>query len=204
MNRENRQKKSSIRKPLARFLVIAALCLPLNYAAAQESPLDVIYGLIDSSAAQIDKEIPQGTALMPNVILPEQLQTLHNYSYAKLKGLRESSADNGIGINYTIEEAKTDYIKLSRESLFGSYIVEREISLKGNYVISGADSLRAFNFVYKDEIDPDKAKELENSSLPFTRDEMPEAPFFSNLTEPVVAIAAAAVTAILFFTARSK
>lgn len=172
---------------------------------AQQSPLEIIYRLIDSSAASVSRDIPKDTGIIPELHFPEGLQTLHNYSFAKLKGLGKPSGSSAmLRLDYTLLEAKTDYIRLKRKGLFGDYVVEREISLRGNYTAENLDSLRSFSYIYKDEIDPEIAVKLESPLLPFTRDQMPEAPFFSNLTEPAVAITAAAITVILFFTARSK
>jgi hypothetical protein len=198
-------KRACNMRQIFRTAFLFALCISFQNARAQQAPLDIIYGLIDSSAAQISRDIPDNINITPELNMPDGLQALRNYAFSKLKGLGKSSdSSKTLRLDYTILEAKTDYVKLKRKSFFGDYAVEREITLKGNYLAAGNDSLCVFSFIYKDEIDPDTAASLENPLLPFTRDEMPETPFLSNITEPAVAIAAAAVTVILFFTARSK
>ena len=74
----------------------------------------------------------------------------------------------------------------------------------GNYYISTNQQVKDFNLSTKDTINVEDVEIIEDRSYPFTQGELPAEPFFSSILEPVVAISAAAVTVILFFSVRSK
>src|ERR1035437_9510102 len=105
--------------------------------------------------------------------------------------------------SYTIEKPLTQYTDIFRDGFLGPFLVQREISLKGNYFYSGSGR-RDFNFAYIDTVMVDNIKNLENTSFKFTNATLPPEPFFTGLFEPVVALGTAATAVILFFTVRSR
>jgi hypothetical protein len=105
--------------------------------------------------------------------------------------------------SYTIEKPLTQYNDIFRDGFLGPFLVQREISLKGNYFYSGSGK-RDFNFAYIDTVKVDDIKNLENISYKFTNATLPPEPFFTGLCEPVVALGTAAAAVILFFTVRSR
>jgi len=64
--------------------------------------------------------------------------------------------------------------------------------------------VKNFKFNYIDTVDANKIKNIEDPAIPFTQAALPAEPFFSSIYEPVIAVGAAALTVILFFTVRSK
>jgi hypothetical protein len=105
--------------------------------------------------------------------------------------------------SYTIEKPFTQYMNIFRDGFWGPFLVQREISLKGNYFYSGSGK-KDFNFECMDTIKVDDIKNLENISFKFTNATLPPEPFFTGLFEPVVALGTAAAAVILFFTVRSR
>ena len=109
-----------------------------------------------------------------------------------------------VRVNFVLDNALVEYSEPEKNGIFGEFLTERKIELSGNYFISGKSQINDFNLVEKDTINVEDVEKIENRSYPFTQGELPPEPFFSSLLEPIVAISAAAVTVILFFTVRSK
>ena len=76
--------------------------------------------------------------------------------------------------------------------------------LSGNYFISNQSQVKDFKITAIDTINVENVEYVENRSYPFTRGDLPTEPFFSSILEPVIAIGAAAVVIVLFFSVRSK
>lgn len=112
---------------------------------------------------------------------------------------------NTTKINYAIEEMNVGYSEIDRDGMFGDFLMPRKLSLKGSYSIDKENIFtKNFNYTFLDTVNVKAVKSLENNSYPFTRGEVPTEPFFSSITEPVIAISSAALAIILFFTIRSK
>jgi hypothetical protein len=108
-------------------------------------------------------------------------------------------------INIVLEEAGVEYGELDRDGWFGDYYVPRTLFIKGNYINSFSErGFRDFYITSVDTVKVDNINKLENNSFPFTKGKIPTEPFFSSLWEPVIAISAAAIAIILFFSVRSK
>ena len=81
----------------------------------------------------------------------------------------------------------------------------RNVTLSGNYSVNQPEvSVRNFRYSYSDTVNANMIKKIENPAFPFTQASIPAEPFFSSIYEPVIAVGAAALTVILFFTVRSK
>jgi len=86
--------------------------------------------------------------------------------------------------------------------LLGDFYTERNIGVSGNYFISKNQAIKNFDIVKKDTVQIKDVEEIEDNSYPFTQGDIPAETFFSSILEPVVAISAAAITIILFFSVR--
>ena len=116
-----------------------------------------------------------------------------------------SIKENAAKINYTIEAMKVNYSDIDRDGMFGDFLMPRKLSVKGSYSIDKENIFtKNFNYTFLDTVNVKAVKSLENESYPFTKGEVPTEPFFSSITEPVIAISSAALAVILFFTIRSK
>ena len=123
----------------------------------------------------------------------------------KVRGIESANEKGDILplFSYTIEKPLTQYSHIFRDGFLGPFLVQREISLKGNYFYSGSGK-KDFSFACIDTVKVDDIKNLENVSFKFTNGTLPPEPFFTGLFEPVVALGTAAAAVILFFTVRSK
>jgi len=188
------------------LLSVYIFCIGTTFPQTKTN-LDVFYSLIDSSVnsfilasnppAKIKVEINSGDlySVFNNQLL----------GYLKVKGITTVNEKNDSTpvFSYSIENPLTQYANIFRDGFLGSFLVQRVISLKGNYFYSGSGK-KEFNFNNIDTVKVDDIKNLENISYKFTNGTVPPEPFFSGLFEPVVALGTAAAAVILFFTVRSK
>lgn len=108
---------------------------------------------------------------------------------------------------YNVDEAGINYKEVIKDGLLGSLLVIRQSSLSGSYIIeekSGVTASDEFTVSIVDTVGYDDIASLENPGLPYTRSELPGEPLFPSLIEPVVAVGAAVVAIVLFFTVRSN
>ncbi len=108
-------------------------------------------------------------------------------------------------VSISLENASVNYGDMFRKSFLGSFYLERNLNLNGNFIFDENNKpLQNFNYIYKDTVKVSEINNLENSAYPFTRSEIPSEPFLSNIYEPVIAVGTAAVAIFLFFAIRSK
>ena len=188
-------------------LLFISMLLLGTLLSQTKTNLEVFYTLVDSSVAQfiyfsnppakIKAELNNGdvNSIFNNRIL----------GILKAKGIvpANEKSDSLPIFSYTIEKPFTQYMNIFRDGFWGPFLVQREISLKGNYFYSGSGK-KDFNFECMDTIKVDDIKNLENISFKFTNATLPPEPFFTGLFEPVVALGTAAAAVILFFTVRSR
>ncbi|MDY0083901.1 MAG: hypothetical protein RBR74_12025 [Ignavibacteriaceae bacterium] len=186
--------------------------IPFSVFAQSESPsnLDVFYTLVDSASdmvirdlgdtKQVDLELNFGIdySVFANRVRGKLLR-----SGVQLTGDKAEGKDF-VRVNLVLDNSFVGYSEPEKEGIFGSFYTQRTIKLSGNYFISKNSDVTEFVFTNKDKVKVDDVEELENRSYPFTRGDLPPEPFFSTIWEPVVAIGAAALIVILFFTVRSK
>lgn len=194
------------------YLIVSLIvfsCSNSNFAQTKTN-LDIFYSLVDSSAAKIINTLPDSSKVL-NVELDvgNEYSVFGNRLISDLAShglqikLRETG--NGIILRYAVEHAEVNYPDMFRSGFLGAYHLKRNISLNGNFILSGDKTLNGnFSYAHKDTVILDSIKEIENSGFPFTKGEIPPEPFFSSLLEPAVAIGAAATAVVLFFTIRSK
>jgi len=169
--------------------------------------LEVFYNLVDSSVTQfvyfsnppakIKVEMNNGDVY--SIFNNQLLGDLKNKGIVPATQMRDSLPL----FSYTIEKPLTQYTDIFRDGFLGPFLVQREISLQGNYFYSGSGK-KEFYYSYSDTVKVDDIKNLENISFKFTNSTLPPEPFFTGLFEPVVALGTAAAAVILFFTVRSR
>ena len=199
------------RKIIIIFYFLSALSFFGSNAFSQtKSNLELFYSMVDSSSASIISDLQAEKEGLSIKLLSDNsyfilTERLISSLVTKKINVSSDSSKNLIDVRYIIDNAKVNYEDISREGIFGSYFVKRNLTLSGSFVIQGSKTFsKKFSYFYSDKIKLDSVKDIENSSFPFTHGELPTEPFFSSLVEPVIAVASAALTVILFFTVRSK
>ncbi len=185
-----------------------------NKSIGQVTPtnLEILYKLADSAAYNLADQIPVSQKKIKlnfvvgnsyKIFADKIITTLTNDG---IKILSENSKDSSlIIVNFTIDNAKVLYGALFKKSFLGDFYTTRDFIFSGSYILNSSDVKPSnFNFSYTDTVASSDIKNLENPSYPFTQAQLPAEPFISSIYEPVIAVGAAALTVILFFTVRSK
>ena len=193
------------------FFVVAVFFLTVDLSAQQpDTNLDIFYSMIDSSVTDFISEVPKSEeSIRLELNLEKNYSVFTNKVIAKIislgKKISNEKSKAFSNVSYIINEAKVTYGDIHRNGFFGGYYLPRSLTLKGNYTVGGNSTVfKDFSYSYNDTLRYDDIKNVENDSYPFTKGEIPSEPFLSSLFEPIVAIGAAAVAVILFFTVRSK
>lgn len=192
-----------------RFLFWGILSISLANAQTPTN-MDRFYIAVDSASSSLVSDLGQTKKIKLELTLGSFYSVFANPIRGKLlkRGIiivpDQSVTDSITKVNFVIDNCNVEYNQPERKGLFGQYFTERKINLSGNYFISKGSVLKNFNFALIDTVNVDEIEKLENRSYPFTHSELPAEPFFSSLLEPIVAVGAAAVTIILFFSIRSK
>lgn len=167
--------------------------------------------LVDSAADHINHQIPAGEKIFVNSKMPDEYFSLKSRFLSRLKNSGREIVTEGkstsFGVEINLDHSLVKYSDTFKKKLFGEFKVKRVISIKGSYsIIKDSNYLltNEINYSKSDTVNYDDIKSLENNVLPYTKGEIPSEPVFSSLLEPVIAISAAALTVILFFTVRSK
>lgn len=191
-------------------IVIIFLIYSVSFPQAPDN-LTCFNALIDSAVNRINILIPQNEGISIKAEMPDDYFALRGTVFTNFRArgreIHTDSKNVRNDLHLVLSSARVHYSDVFRTKLFGDFKVKRIVSLKGNYnlfregVITGSEEI---NYSYTDTIKYDDIKSLENSSLPYTKGEIPSEPFFSSLLEPAIAVSAAALTIILFFTVRSK
>jgi hypothetical protein len=193
-----------------KFEILFLIFLSNLLIAQINTNYEVIINLVDSSAAKIFSELEQTDSEYSVVF-----KTVKEYSSLNSRtinafgraGIKINNAVEENKILYSINNVKVEYPDIFKDGIFGEFLVERKVLIKGEYQIMNKSVLKKadlFNFAVTDTIRFNKINSAENSSLPFTQGEKPTEPFFPSIFEPAIAIATVVVTAILFFSVRSK
>jgi hypothetical protein len=213
-------------------LLVLFLCNNTAFLFCQtKSNLEIFYTLIDSSTENLIQNIPAGEKKIKIILNTGNEYSVFNNRVSESinnNGINvvKSSYTNPnlpaeqVGpptpkgaseqpqipeVNYTLEGTKTNYGEYFQNRLFGDFYTQREITLSGNYLLFlPVMSVHHFSYTFRDTINVDEIKNVENVSFPFTQGKQPAEPFFSSVYEPIIGIGAAALTVILFFTVRSK
>jgi hypothetical protein len=200
------------------LLSLPALFLSLLFTGSlcsqTKSNLEVFYTLSDSSVNLIAQNVTLPSLKLKVEFNNGQVYSVFNnhileYLISKKTILVPEKNENVAVLSYTIEKAVTEYSDLYRNGFLGTYMVQRKLSLKGNYFITTPGKINSnysSEFIYSqvDSVQVDELKNLENNSFKFTSGTIPPEPFFTGLFEPIFALSTAAAAVILFFTVRSK
>jgi len=193
-------------------LVFIVIIFPFFVFGQTKTNLNIYNELVDSSVISLINNLPVGEKeINLKLELGEsysffQNRILYDLNEKEIKiNLFPTLIEGNYRVIYVLEEIKVEYSDIEREGLFGEFMMPRELTLKGNFNISKENIFtKNFNYTFLDTVNVKAVSDIENGSYPFTRGDMPSEPFFSSLTEPVIAISSAAVAIILFFTIRSK
>ena len=186
--------------------------IPFSVTAQSQSPsnLEVFYTLVDSASDMLIKDLGDAKKVNLELNFGIDYSIFANQVRGKLlrNGVQlvtdQNEGENFVRVNLVLDNSYVGYSEQEKDGLFGDFYTERTIKISGNYFISRNSEVEDFGFTSKDQVRVEDVDELENRSYPFTQGDLPPEPFFSTLWEPIVAIGAAAVTVILFFTVRSK
>lgn len=175
--------------------------------------MEIIYSLLNQSVINISNNLIQDGNNAINLDFDNSTYfsvlkpTVIDYFQQKNISISNSKKDSLISLNYFIEDIRVNYSNTFRDGLFGKYLAERKINLKGSYFLNQNDKVgqvNAFEFSNIDTIPYNEISSLENIAYTFTTSKMPEEPFFSSLLEPVIVVGASAIAIYLFFTVRSN
>ena len=192
-----------------RLLFFVAFLSTLNNAQTTTN-LDKFYSIIDSTCARLINNLGN----FKQVKLEMELGTFYSVFANKIRGdLLKSGItfipeiannENETSVNFIIDECTVNYGQPEKDGLFGDFYTERTIKVSGSYFISANQNVDKFVITEKDPVNVSDIEKIENRSYPFTQGDLPSEPFFSSLLEPFIAVGAAAITVILFFSIRSK
>ena len=197
-------------KKITLYLIFVLVLFTHTSAYSQSiDNLSQIYFLADSSVADIVKH-DKLNSLNYNIklIAPDNYELIKNhvlFSFGK-SGIADSTKNNRLSIIYAIDKAGVNYLNIFRDGWFGNYLLERKTFLKGSVRILDFDNHFSKEFYYSitDTVEYDNLNQLENPSLPFTKNKVPAEPFFSSLFEPLIAVGTFVVTVLLLFNVRSN
>lgn len=130
-------------------------------------------------------------------------QYFQNKGYQITQG--KEDAENKLLFN--LISCDLNYGEPEKESFFGDLLIKRTISLKTVQTLNKKDSSLSsitYNAVREDTLLYDEASEFERSGSFPVRNNLPTAPIFSNLLEPILAVGSIGIAIILLFTVRSN
>jgi hypothetical protein len=172
--------------------------------------MDQFYTLIDSASNLLIKDLGDSKKINLELNFGIDYSVFANKVRGNLlrSGIQfvgnDSVEENVVRVNFVIDNSFVKYTEPEKEGIFGDFLTERTIELSGNFFVSNKSQVKDFTLAVKDTINVEDVEEVENRSYPFTRGELPPEPFFSSLLEPIVAVGAAAIIIILFFSVRSQ
>ena len=196
-------------KKSLRFLIVLLLFQTSAYSQTI-SNLDKFYSLIDSASALLLKDLGDAKKVNLELNFGIDYSVFANQVRGKLlrnevQLVSDNSEDqNFVRVNFVVDNSFVGYAEPEKDGIFGDFFTERSITLSGNYFISNKSQVKDFKLTAVDTINVEDVEYVENRSYPFTRGDLPPEPFFSSLLEPIVAIGAAAIVIILFFSVRSQ
>lgn len=199
-------------KSRATFLFIYFILSILTNAQTL-SNLSVVNKLVELSAARIDSSFGNADKKIKLIFVAvPSMQILKSGLINNLinHGFNIETAENSSNIgslSYAIESVSVVYSDVRKTGFFGDLVVDRTVSLNGEYFISDGRKITKsdkFHFAEKDTVKYDSIQQLENAELAFTKGKIPEEPLFSNLLEPIIVAGTLIITVILFFTVRSR
>jgi hypothetical protein len=200
----------AFKKSLRLLFVLLLFQATVYSQSISNSNLDQFYTLIDSATNQLIKDLGDAKKVNLELNFGVDYSVFANKVRGKLlkSGVQligdNSEDQNFVRVNFVVDNSFVGYSEPEKDGIFGDFFTQRTVELSGNYFISNQSQVKDFKLTVVDTINGENVEEVENRSYPFTQGELPPEPFFSSLLEPIVAIGAAAVVVILFFSVRSK
>lgn len=190
---------------LITFLVV----LNISSFAQQKTNIEIFFELSDSVAVVMNDFVKTDDDLFVQFNLVGDYKIFENRIITNLSNVRknflflESGQKNKLILSF--ERVVTNFSEPFRISIFGAHKVERRLNIKGTLNLIGeTNSTKNFSITHKDTLDYSSVNEVISEGFPFTKDTIPEPPFFSSIIEPIALISAAAITIYLFFSVRSR
>ncbi len=191
-----------------RFIFFAAIFN--SFINAQTvSNLERFYVIVDSASSLLLNDLGNLKEVKLDLSLGNYYSVFGNHIRNKLlkhgiKLINDAADTNAIIVNFVIDNCNVKYSKPEKDGLFGNFYTERTVEVSGNYFISENGLVKNYYITEKDTLNIENLKGVEDRSYPFTQGELPPEPFISSVLEPIVAVGAAAIAIILFFSVRSK
>ena len=180
------------------FLLILLTFTLFSFGQSKRN-IDLIFDLVDQSISGINYE--------ENFVLKfNSAQNLNVIKGRILKKLKNNNVEDKKNLNYFVDSLSVTYPEMFRDGMFGDYLLSRKVKLAGYYSLERNNFLTEkedFNLVFQDTVLYSELNQIESQALNFTRGEIPQEPFFESVVETVIAVGAAVVSIILFFTIRS-
>ncbi len=119
-------------------------------------------------------------------------------------------SSSSLQFEFGLSDMRVVYENIHRESMFGSKVVERIVSLSLDSKLTKRfaeerDRISSALFVdsIKDVVELSEISRLENPAIGVTKGRLPREGFFANIAEPLVLIGSIAVAVLLLFSVRS-
>jgi hypothetical protein len=188
------------------FIILCVIGFTWAADAQVKTNMQLFEALIDSSIINMENDLSYSKSDSVICILPSEAQTLSAYTLASVKKhtiLHSAANAAPRSIVYTIEDMQIQYPEIGKYSFFGDNFLVRKATLKGSvYTSTFSDSLRHISYAVTDTIPLSERGNVELQNNKLTTAPLPAEPIFSSLLEPVIGVAAIAVTTYLLFTVR--
>jgi hypothetical protein len=143
----------------------------------------------------IDKKSEEADFLL-NII--KQKFSSYNFIYEKEDGFDYKIVLSGIKFSVAYSEPRADKV-------LGDESFTRDLNTSFKFSVLNSDGVqRSVLKKYKDNVKTEYLDYIHDSNFSFMKAELPDKPFMKKILVPAVIVAVSAVTAILFFTIRSK
>ncbi len=188
------------------FIILYVIVFGLRAEAQVKTNMQLFETLIDSSVINMENDLQYSKSDNVICILPSETQTLSAYTVTSIKKHTRSQSTGSVesrNIIFTIEDMQVQYPEIGRYSFLGENFLVRKATLRGSvYTSSSSDNLTRIAYTVTDTIPLSEKDNVELQNSKFTTAALPTEPFFSSLFEPVIGVAAIAVTTYLLFTVR--
>ena len=187
--------------------------LALSVFGQLQTNYELINGLVSESVTNLynnTEDMPSQVEL--SYVSPADYSVFNNTVIGSLQNSGVEVVEAGTdtkrsALNYTLSQIYFVYEDSFKDGWFGGLYVKRYAEIKGSYSFESdgkREMVNEFMLSKTDTVEYDLVSQLESSSYPFTNAELPPEPFLSGIWEPIIALGAAVVTVILFFSVRSK
>lgn len=183
--------------------------LNISSFAQKKTNIEIFFELSDSVATLINDFVNTDEDLFVQFNLVGDYKIFENRIISNLSNKRKNFSFLDTGqkkkVILSFERVITNFSEPYRLTIFGDHKVERRLNIMGTMnFIGDTNTTQKFSITHKDTLDYANVNEVMTEGFPFTKDTIPEPPFFSSIIEPIALISAAAITIYLFFSLRSR